>query len=227
MANNDRIQNRLNNNPFEPLHLILSELIKEDILNTQYSEGERIKEQQIADTFDVSRTTVRRAFETLIHECWLDYDHNRGVFIKKLSRKSFEDICEARLYFDSIACALASKHRSEEDLKEICMYMQPEGNTLGELLNRDTAFHKAIYNATHNDYIIRAYSAVGIEIARNKMFISRNKELFSIKDTVKSDHLNIFNAIKDQRTSDAYYLGMKHARIMRNDIENINTYDFE
>jgi GntR family transcriptional regulator len=70
-----------------PLHLKISETIREWICVGQYLPGERLpSEYQLMEQFDVSRITVRRALSNLVHQGLIVSRHGKGAFVKEQQR---------------------------------------------------------------------------------------------------------------------------------------------
>jgi len=56
--------------------------IREQIINSQLKDGDRLpNEQMLAEQFGVSRTVVREAIKTLAKEGLVEVWHGRGTFI--------------------------------------------------------------------------------------------------------------------------------------------------
>jgi GntR family transcriptional regulator len=70
-----------------PLHLKISETIREWICVGQYLPGERLpSEHQLMEQFDVSRITIRRALSNLVHQGLIVSRHGKGAFVKEQQR---------------------------------------------------------------------------------------------------------------------------------------------
>ncbi|MBQ1228673.1 MAG: GntR family transcriptional regulator, partial [Firmicutes bacterium] len=79
------------------------DIIRDRILKGEYRIGEKIKENQIATEFKVSRTPIREAFKQLENEGLIDYIPNRGCFAKGFTRQDIEDIYAVRKALEIIA----------------------------------------------------------------------------------------------------------------------------
>ncbi len=70
-----------------PRHLQLREAIKRDTLRNGLKAGDAIpSERELAQTYDVSRVTVRRAINDLVREGFLRRENRRGTFVADPSR---------------------------------------------------------------------------------------------------------------------------------------------
>ncbi len=62
----------------------IAEVLRSELSRAEASEGEKIPtEQELAQSFEVNRHTVRRAISTLIEEGFLRSDQGRGTFVAK------------------------------------------------------------------------------------------------------------------------------------------------
>ncbi len=70
-----------------PLHLTISEKLREQIFSGEYSPGEQLpSEHQLMLQFDVSRITVRRAIANLVNQGLVVSHRGRGVFVKEQNK---------------------------------------------------------------------------------------------------------------------------------------------
>ena len=68
----------------EPLHKKISDDILSKIINNEYKIGEVIpREIDLADDYQVSRTTIRKAIETLVAEGYLTRIKRKGTIVKQ------------------------------------------------------------------------------------------------------------------------------------------------
>jgi DNA-binding GntR family transcriptional regulator len=66
-----------------PLYVQLQRLLKDEILNGTYKEGEMIpSETQLTKKYQITRTTVRKAILNLVNEGFLQQVHGKGTFVR-------------------------------------------------------------------------------------------------------------------------------------------------
>ena len=83
-----------------PLHLAISEQLRELILSGQYPPGEQLpSEHQLMSQFDVSRITVRRAIANLVSQGLVVSHRGKGVFVKE-QRKVVRSLSNPLIFFD-------------------------------------------------------------------------------------------------------------------------------
>lgn len=65
-----------------PLHLIISEILRDRILQGKYQPGEQLpSEHQLMMEFGASRTTIRRSLTNLVHQGLVTAHQGKGVFV--------------------------------------------------------------------------------------------------------------------------------------------------
>ena len=100
-----------------PLYQQLMDDIKLDISNQKYRHGDKIpSETELAEIYNVSRITVRRAVSELCDEGYLAKHQGKGTFVTppKITRKIMQD---THVHSFTATCAMSG--------------MQPGGRTVG------------------------------------------------------------------------------------------------
>jgi GntR family transcriptional regulator len=83
-----------------PLHLVISEKLREQIINCEYAPGEQLpSEYQLMAQFNVSRITVRRAIANLIQQGLVVSQQGKGVFVKE-QRKLIYRLANPLVFFE-------------------------------------------------------------------------------------------------------------------------------
>jgi GntR family transcriptional regulator len=83
-----------------PLHLIISERLREQITQGEFQPGEQLpSEHQLMSVFDVSRITVRRAIANLVNQGLVSSHRGKGVFVKE-QRKVTYSLSSPMVFFE-------------------------------------------------------------------------------------------------------------------------------
>ncbi len=86
--------------PQLPLHLAISEKLREQIFSGEYVPGEQLpSEHQLMLQFDVSRITVRRAIANLVNQGLVISHRGKGVFVKE-RKKVTRSLSNPLVFFD-------------------------------------------------------------------------------------------------------------------------------
>ncbi len=85
----------------QPLHLSISEKLREQITNGQFQPGEQLpSEHQLMSIFAVSRITVRRAIANLVNQGLVVAQQGKGVFVKE-QRKVTYSLSSPLVFFEA------------------------------------------------------------------------------------------------------------------------------
>jgi DNA-binding GntR family transcriptional regulator len=75
---------------------LVSETLRDSIIRGELPPGTPLREQTLSVALDVSRNTVREALRLLDHEGLVDYQVNRGVTVRQLSKSDVQDLYRTR-----------------------------------------------------------------------------------------------------------------------------------
>jgi DNA-binding GntR family transcriptional regulator len=85
----------------QPLHVAISEQLKDNIEAGEYEPGERLpSEFDLGERFGVSRTTVRKAIANLIQQGLVTTQQGKGIFVTEKHKISFS-MSNPLMYFDA------------------------------------------------------------------------------------------------------------------------------
>jgi len=182
----------------------IAKALRDAILSGELTADDRLpSESDLAETFDVSRPTVREALKRLAAQSLIRTERGAfgGAFIRRLSygeaqaqhattstlllsinEVSFEVACEARFAMEKSCTALAARRRSGDDLAamraEIHRQAQP-GLSDEAFCVSDVALHRALVDAAGNP--ILSYQLAGAVEAMQPLmnmitFTARSRE---------------------------------------------------
>ena len=92
----------------------IAQQISQAILRGDYGPGDPIKEQNLADTFQVSRGPIREALRILEKDGVVQILPNRGAHITRLSSREVRDIFEIRAALSQLVIRYLCNTRDEE-----------------------------------------------------------------------------------------------------------------
>jgi GntR family transcriptional repressor for pyruvate dehydrogenase complex len=146
--------------------------------------GDRLpSERELAETFRVSRSSVREAIKTLEHEGMLISRPGSGTFITAVNveaiipplasllsrgKDALVDLFEMRCLVEPSIAALAAERATPADilrLKEICDEQAQQVQQHTAAVDSDAAFHLTIGRATHNAALQRLVASI-VEILK-------------------------------------------------------------
>lgn len=187
---------------------LVVEKIKEAILNKELKPGDYLpSENEFVARLGVGKSSVREAIKMLEAIGVVEICQGQGSIIKNtvdigvmnplvfqliLQNNHNEHLLELRLMFETSAAVLAMHNANEEDLlllKRSLMKLEDDVHKRVYSVENDIEFHKIIWQATHNPFIILIGTTI-IELFRSSMEISNQK----YPNQVLSDHKAILAA---------------------------------
>ncbi|MCH2250775.1 MAG: GntR family transcriptional regulator [Cognatishimia sp.] len=179
----------------DEIALQLTEAIHTHRLNP----GAKLREDEICDIFQVSRTIVRQSLHSLQHKGLVTILRNKGAFVAKPTLKEAREVFEARSLIEPAMARAAALRATPEDVAFLEDHMKAEKDALdreevGEALRLSGDFHVQIARiADHN--LIEALLAQ--LVARSALIIALYwRRRNALSDS--SSHLGLVNALRDR-----------------------------
>lgn len=194
----------------------LSDSIADDILSMitiekRFLPGDKLpNENELSEELNISRTTLREAIRILVTNGIIEIKRGKGTFVKQdinLSKKqtfdslssakiNAKDLYEMRLIFEPEATYYATIRASDAELKRILEYgkqIEQKIKLNEDRTEEEQKFHKAIANATHNEFMDKLMPVIFQAIDKG-VILSQKNEL-AVKDTI-NDHKMIMEFMK-------------------------------
>lgn len=192
-------------------------------------------ERELAQSFGISRGTLREAFRILEREGLIEtrpgggrfvsnnfnreYDKNK--IIENIERATIIELLEAREIFEIGIVELAAIKGTEQDIKEIEIALEKWGKidiNSDDPINPDQAFHLSIAKATNN---VVLYNLIDLHMDLLQKTRSKTIEIPGRKNEIYNEHYTIFKAIKDHDPIRAKQALLEHLnRVKQNILEN-------
>ena len=98
--------------------------LREDIVYCRLKPGLRLVEEDLARSFNVSKTPLREALSQLNAEGFVEYLPNRGVKVASLSVKEVYEIYSMRAVLEGYAAGLAAKQITPKDIRKLNFFQE-------------------------------------------------------------------------------------------------------
>ncbi|MEN8838640.1 MAG: GntR family transcriptional regulator [Celeribacter marinus] len=135
---------------FEKLELAIHE--------HQLAPGTKLGEDDIAEIYGVSRTTVRAAFQALSHQQLIEHKRNRGAFVAQPTVQDAREVFEARALLEPRTAYSAAQRATPDDIIKLQAHIDAEHTALhagqhGHALYLSGQFHIEIARIADQDTI--------------------------------------------------------------------------
>lgn len=198
-----KLEQKMKDNPFLTCSRILTDCLREEIIDLNIRPGEKINESQLAKELNISRSPVKMAIDTLLEEGFMIRTKKKGVVISPLSMRDYLKIMDARIALESQAAYIAAKTITKEELeklKTVLKQFQEAKNKRDHILWEicDDNFHRIIIDAARNEYMAEMYQLIYPKMRRYRRYLTR--VYCSQDDSVEREfpshhHIAIYNAI--------------------------------
>ncbi|WP_425806300.1 FadR/GntR family transcriptional regulator [Desulfitobacterium sp. Sab5] len=212
---------------------IILEQIKALIINGELVPGDKLlTENELAESFQVSRTSVREALAALSLTGILEVRQGEGIFVKSaspnsvieplsfillLEKNELQNILEVRKALEVEAAGLASERRDEGDLAQFKRLIEQMEKDLPKAENSeklDLEFHLTLARASKNPLLNRMMNTVQ-EIMGQTLRVTRALWIAATAGTAQrlfEEHQEIYEAIASRDSEKARKITYEHLR---------------
>ena len=196
---------------------IADTLISMITIEKRFAAGDKLpNENELAAELSVSRTTIREAIKTLAARDIVEIQRGRGTFVTKgaLAQKqemeqltaikvNAKDLYEMRLIFEPEAAYLAAERGTETEIRRILEYgrkVEEQIRAEQDRTENEQAFHKAIAQATHNEFMNQLMPILFQAISKGVTLSEQSDK--AIDDTL-NDHRTIMEFLQQRNAEGA------------------------
>ncbi len=190
---NKMMMNALYNN--NSLSDMIFAALRDKILTGECTAGEKIKENSIANEFNVSRTPIREAFKQLEQEGLIENITNKGAYVVGFTKQDIEDLYEIRRAVESVAIKWAIERITEDELKKLqeiydLMEFYTQKKDMSKVMEINTQFHEAIYTATNSRFLSQVLRVYQIYVNKTRKAALKDED--RLTETLK-EHKSILD----------------------------------
>lgn len=186
--------------------------LKDAIRSGELKPGQRVRESEMAEKLEVSRTPVREAFRRLEADGLLSFAPYRGMVISELDHQAVMELYFMREVLEGTAAGLAARRASDAEisiLREL-VALDPAGKgTPAAVASHNRRFHSSLYHAAHNRYLLKTLNVLQDAMA---LLGPTTMRVAGRSDEAKSEHGAIVEAIAEKDMELAERLMREHIR---------------
>lgn len=186
--------------------------LRRELLAGELKPGQWLREQELAESLDVSRTPVREAVRQLAQEGLLVIEANRGVRVRGLSLAEAIATYEVRDRLESMAARLAARNVDEEARAELQHQLSIMSlvatDDFAEHIRADEEFHALVARQSGNPVLEEIIQRLGERVMRVKILTRDvNTSAFA-----RAQHAEIVAAITSGDADNAAKAMSEHIR---------------
>jgi DNA-binding GntR family transcriptional regulator len=95
------------------------DFIKDSVISGRLKPGERVPEQEIAESFGISRTPIREAFRQLESEGFITVTPRKGAVVSPITDKDVSEFYEIKSLLEGYAAKTACVKLTPRDIKKL------------------------------------------------------------------------------------------------------------
>lgn len=132
------------------------DFIKDSVVSGRLKPGERVPEQEIAESFGISRTPIREAFRQLESEGFITVTPRKGAVVSPITDKDVSEFYEIKSLLEGYAASLACGKLTPKDIKRLetlnaQMVRHAEKEDVKAFFRLDNQFHATFLTSCGND----------------------------------------------------------------------------
>jgi DNA-binding GntR family transcriptional regulator len=187
----------------------LAEQIQLGIVTSEFPVGARLRQEQLAERFGVSRTPIREALRMLHARGSVILIPNRGAVVRAPTTKEIRDAYAIRAELEGLGAELAATRAREAELEKLAEAERLFRQSVAEYVRTSSStetpdlswmqandlFHEAILDAAGNPRLHQIINELHLSFPRNLTWSALSEEPTLIDDNV-NQHRRILAAIE-------------------------------
>ncbi len=147
----------------------LAAMLRDDIFSGKLRPGDRVVESQLAKELALGQPSIREGLQVLEHEGLITRLPRRGCHVTHLTDEDKLKIYEVRFELEPLAVARIPASKLDEVGAELRHHLDTMENAADELnlevcSRADLEFHRVIWRASGNEFLVRALEAVTVPL---------------------------------------------------------------
>lgn len=193
--------------------------MKEDIINCSLNPGEELREADLAERYNVSKSPVRDALQHLAYEGLIETMPRRGHRVVPLSISDAKDMLEMRETLEVAAARMISEKATAADLESLDTFRNSNASSIDEFAAYNHCFHNTIAVMSGNRRLADDMRRLLDAYYRLCLFsLSRVRETDMEMKVPLADHCDIIDALQARDARRATRATQRHIRHSRGQI---------
>ncbi len=193
---------------------VITNDLRERILSGEMAEGETIRQEALAEDYDVSRMPIREALKRLNAEGLVQWANNRGGSVSKHSLSEIGEIFDLRILIEVDLFRRAIPNMTSSDFArcdEILTQMEAsyDENDVGKWGILNYKYHSALYAASQRKLTNELLDRVNLQSDR---YVRMHLSVMKQREPAKKDHRDLLRLAQEGKTDEACDVLTRHIR---------------
>jgi DNA-binding GntR family transcriptional regulator len=201
-------------NPGESAREYALRFLLDQIINLEFTPGQKISDIEISKELNISRTPVREAILSLTNGHLIESYPQKGIFISLIDSNIVEQVCTMRKMIEGRLAEMSCDFITREHMDNLYDYitLQKDYASNGprenfeKFLTLDIAFHKEFYDICGMTFIYDTMQTIMPHFDRQRKLSYQ----INVSDRVISDHSAICKAIMEKDKKKASEAMIRH-----------------
>jgi DNA-binding GntR family transcriptional regulator len=186
--------------------------MRDAIRSGKFKPGMHLREADVAEWLNISRTPVREAFHRIVSEGLLTNGPWNGVMVAELEPFQLIQLYAVREVLEGAAAASAAEHATKAEVQLLFKIAATEASNKRfpeKLVVINGELHQTLYAAAHNPYLLQSLNSIvdTLGLLRHSTFVLPGSVVLAHRE-----HMEILRAIRDGNAQAAERLAREHVR---------------
>ena len=202
------------------------EEIKRKIINLDLLPGTKVREEDLASEYNISRTPIRGVISRLVKDSLLEVAPKKGTYVSRIDVSNINDYIYVRKSVEESALELVCQNITEQQIIELeeilqmqkdIMQMEPSINKSKMFFHNDNSFHAKLFKIANLEGVWRIIHTNAIPL--NRARIMANLRATPQVEKIYEQHLLMLDCIRNKDIIGAKKAASTH---MEGGFEGIN-----
>lgn len=176
-------------------------VVRAQIASGSLLPGTRLREEEVAESFAISRNTVREVFRLLAHERLVEHVAYRGVHIRRLAETDISAMYLTRRLIEPLGVRAVGDDASAQQVLRESVDVALAAAAVGDwhqVGTCDIAFHRTIVDACHSVHLTEMFEKLLAELRLaflqlpdvqqlHQPYLHRNRALLELIESDRTD----------------------------------------
>ncbi|WP_281972920.1 GntR family transcriptional regulator [Ruegeria faecimaris] len=198
--------------PRQSLPDVITNDLRERILSGEMAEGEAIRQEALAEDYDVSRMPIREALKRLDAEGLVQLTNNRGAAVTRHSLSEIGEIFDLRIMLEVDLFRRAIPQMAEANFAECERFLDEmetsyEAYDVGRWGGLNYEYHNALYAAAGRGITNDILQRINLQSDR---YVRMHLSVMEQREPAKKDHRQLLTLAENGQVEEACALLTQH-----------------